>query len=81
MAYKKREKKGFSARRKTGRASRHAKRDTSPDIQNLPTMTCGEDVTIESLLIAFHQLKSPADVKEISQADGTSGHSQNNPQS
>ncbi|MBC8318194.1 MAG: ribonuclease R [Desulfobulbaceae bacterium] len=74
MAYKKREKRGFSARRKSGRASRHTRRDTSPEVHNLPTMTCGEDVTMESLLTALFQYKSPADVKEIAQAIGLPPH-------
>ncbi|NOR10940.1 MAG: ribonuclease R [Desulfovibrionaceae bacterium] len=73
MSYKKGVR-GGAAKRKTHRSSRYARKEKSPVAHGLPTLSCGENVGIESLLVALFHQNIPTDVKEISRSIGLPSH-------
>jgi len=74
MSYKKRKKRSGAAKKKITRASRYARREKSSVAPGLPTLFCGDNVRLESLLVALYHKNTPADLKEISKAIGLPSH-------
>jgi len=54
MSYKKRKKRSGAAKKKITRASRYARREKSSVAPGLPTLFCGDNVRLESLLVALY---------------------------